>query len=134
MTRPPITQAIALLAATLFIGTATAAPRCVQPDDGSAAFEQAYRLVAPLRELKAWSRTHKFPVAFSGANEALERDGRCYVSVAVSADRPERMELWHLFYVHVPSRAILVVDPVSGDPVTLQAWRASQPKNKADRR
>jgi hypothetical protein len=133
MTTLHTTRAIALLAAALLAGTAHAAPRCVQPEDGSPAFEQAYQLVAPLPELKAWSRTHKFPVAFSGANEALERDGRCYVSVAVSADRPERMELWHLFYVHVPSRAILVVDPVSGDPVTLQAWRAGQPHKKSDR-
>ena len=54
--------------------------------------------------------------------------GRCYWSVSVYASRPERQELWHIFYVDVPGKHLLVQDPVSGDAISLQEWRAQNQK------
>ena len=49
--------------------------------------------------------------------------GRCYWSVSVYANRPERMERWRSFYVEVSGKRVLIEDPVSGDAISLTTWR-----------
>ena len=46
----------------------------------------------------------------------------CYWQVPVYADGPERVELWHVFYVSKRRSEMLVMD-LNGEPETLDAWR-----------
>ena len=105
-------------------GTAVAKQACLPPTMEQPNFVRAEILVSRLPELKKWAKTHHFPIAYGTTRGVVERYGRCYLPVTVSADRPERQELWHVFYVHVSSKSMLVMDPVSGDPVSLKQWRA----------
>ena len=115
----------ALLAAGwLLVTSAGAEPTCVSPPIDSKAFETAIDIVRRLPEVKSWSSSHSFPVAYTSFAKPLVRNGRCYISVGVSASRPERLELWHLFFVHAQSRAVLIQDRVTGDVVSLKEWRA----------
>ena len=88
------------------------------------AFAMARERVEKLDEFKAWRASHSFPVAFSLTRNATIRvNGRCYWEVPVYADRPERFELWHIFYVSSRQKAILLMDPLSGEAVGMDAWR-----------
>jgi len=49
--------------------------------------------------------------------------GQCYWSVSVFADRGERLEPWHIFFVRPSSKSTLVQDPASGEPISLATWR-----------
>jgi hypothetical protein len=89
-----------------------------QPD-----FVKAEALVSKLPEVSRWAKSHNFPVAYGTTTEPVSRDGRCYLPVTVSADRPDRHELWHIFYVHPSSKSILVMDPITGEAVSLRQWR-----------
>ncbi len=84
----------------------------------------ATREVRRLPEFRTWSRSHSFPVTF-GAPSDTQRlvAGKCYWSVSVYAARPERLELWHIFYVRQSRKVELIQDPVNGEPVSLAAWR-----------
>lgn len=105
-------------------GTAAAKQACLPPTMEQPDFLRAETLVSRLPELKKWAKSHHFPVAYGTTREVAERNGRCYLPVTVSADRPERHELWHIFYVHPSSKSMLVMDPVSGDLISLHQWRA----------
>jgi hypothetical protein len=73
----------------------------------------------------------RLPVAFGESFDKQERlEGRCYWSVSVYANRPERLELWHIFYVEVDGKRLLVQDPVSGDTISLQRWRSKGDKSR----
>ena len=90
-------------------------------------FEAAEKRIQGLDEFKAWRASHRFPVAFSLVKNSTTRvRARCYWEVPVYADRPERFELWHVFYVSSRQKAILVMDPASGDPVPLDEWRKQE--------
>jgi hypothetical protein len=124
------TFAVLLYAATL---TANAAmPSCNAQALNSAGYAQAIEVVRQLPELTAWSRTHNFPVAFGESFDKQERlDGRCYWSVSVYANRPERLELWHIFYVETKTgKRLMVQDPISGATISLQKWRAKGDKSR----
>jgi hypothetical protein len=111
--------------------TASAAPSCNAQALNSASYALAIDAVRNLPELAAWSRTHAFPVAFGESFDKQERlEGRCYWSVSVYANRPERLELWHIFYVEVDGKRLLVQDPVSGDTISLQRWRSKGDKSR----
>jgi hypothetical protein len=91
----------------------------------SAGYAKSAEAVRRLPEVAAWSRLHNFPVAYG---ESMDKQvlikGRCYWSVSVYANRPERMELWHVFYVEATGKQILIQDPVSGEATSLQKWRS----------
>lgn len=113
-----------VLAAWVFSDCAAAAPQCNASAEGSQAYIRATRTVQRLPEVKAWSREHGFPVAYGeAADKQVLLAGRCYWSVTVYADRPERLELWHVFYVGTPAMRVLIEDPVRGEPISLRAWR-----------
>jgi hypothetical protein len=105
----------------------TAAPGCDASAPHGAGYERSIQSVQRLPELAAWSRSHSFPVVYGQSidRQVLVR-GRCYWSVSVYADRPERSELWHVFYVQVSGKPLLVQDAVSGDAISLKAWRAGR--------
>lgn len=102
-----------------------AAPKCGAPAEGSAAYARATDAVRHLSEFRAWSKSHSFPVTFGTPNDKeVLVQGQCYWSVSVYADRPERLELWRVFFVRPPSKVAFVQDPESGSPVSLSAWRS----------
>ena len=104
---------------------AQAASKCSAPAEGSAAYARAADAVRHLSEFRAWSKSHSFPVAFGTPNDKkVLVQGQCYWSVSVYADRPERLELWHVFLVRSPSKVAFVQDPESGSPVSLSVWRS----------
>jgi hypothetical protein len=105
-------------------GTACAAPQCNGQAEGSTAYARAADAVLALPELQAWARSLAFPVAFGTANDRqIWVHGHCDWSVSVYADRPERLELWHVFYVQPPGKIAYVQDLQSGRPIALSAWR-----------
>ncbi len=90
-------------------------------------FAMARGRVEKLDEFKAWRASHSFPVAFSLVKNATIRlNARCYWEVPVYADRPERFELWHIFYVSRHQKSILLMDPLSGEAVGLDVWRKQE--------
>ncbi len=105
-------------------GTAVANGTCLPPTMEQPDFLQAKALVSRLPEFKKWTKSHPFPIAFATTPDVVERNGRCFLPVTVSADRPERFELWQIFYVHPSSNSMFVMDSVSGEIVTLKLWRA----------
>ena len=115
----------ALLAIGCLLASGAAAPSaCVSPPIESKAFSTAADIVRRLPEVKSWSGSHSFPVTYDSIAKPLLRHGRCFISVGVSANRPDRLELWHLFYVHAQSRTVLIQDPVTGYVMSLKEWRA----------
>lgn len=102
---------------------ALAEGRCNAAANGSADYKQATDLVRQLPEYQAWSRSHNFPVAF---NASLDKEvllgGKCYWSISVYADRPERLELWHVFFVRQAAKDVLV-ESIEGEPISLKEWR-----------
>jgi hypothetical protein len=105
------------------VSVAHATPKCSARAEGSASYVSATEAVRQLPEYRAWSSTHSFPVAFGAPmDEEVLVEGTCYWSVSVYADRPERLELWHIFYVRLSSRVVLVQD-AEGDPISLKKWR-----------
>jgi len=106
-----------------FVTTAHGTPKCNARAEGSAAYVSATEVVSQLLEYRAWSSAHSFPVAFGAPmDEEILVNGKCYWSVSVYADRPERLELWHIFYVRLSSRVVLIQDS-EGDPISLKKWR-----------
>lgn len=116
---------IALLLNLALAGAATAAPACKAKTENSSGYLRATEVVGSLPELKVWSRSHEFPVTYgmSWDKQVLLR-GRCYWSVSVYANRPERFEMWHIFYVDAARNSVMVMDPVSGEPISLRTWRS----------
>lgn len=109
-----------------------AAKNCYPRDVGS--FEKARERVQGIKEFKVWRASHAFPVAFSlGKNTTARVGSACYWQVPVYADRPERFELWHIFYVSERRKAILVMDIASDEPETLEAWRKQELGNRTRR-
>ena len=105
--------------------SATAATDCSPIAAGSAAYMHSTEAVRRLPEFRAWSRTHSFPIAFNAAVDGqIFVDGRCFWSVAVFANRPERLELWNVFAVSPRDGVSYVDDPTVGEFITLKAWRA----------
>ncbi|WP_196803543.1 hypothetical protein [Thiomonas sp. FB-6] len=105
------------------VGFAHATPKCSAIAEGSAAYTRASELVSQLSEFRTWSSSHSFPVAFGApTDEEVWVKGKCYWSVSVFADRPERLELWHIFYVRLSSKDVLIQDS-EGDPISLKKWR-----------
>ena len=128
---PPFTTTLgrmirpALLAiGCVLVTSAAAEAECVSPSSESKAFAAATDIVRHLPEVKAWSGSHSFPVAYHSNAKPLVRNGRCYIPVVVSASRPERLEHWHLFYVHTQSRSVLIQEPSTGDVMSLKEWRS----------
>ena len=110
---------------------AQAAPSCNAPAMDSAAYAQALEVVRHLPELSAWSRSHGLPVVFGESLDKQQRlEGRCFWSVSVYANRPERLELWHTFYVEAEGKRLLVQDPTSGNAISLQKWRSKGDKSR----
>jgi hypothetical protein len=102
-----------------------AAPRCDEPALHAAGYTRSIKAVQRLPEVVAWSRFHPFPVAYGRfVDKQVLLQGRCYWSVSVYANRPERFELWHVFYVEASGKRILVQDIVSGDAISMKTWRA----------
>ena len=113
-------QCVAAFALAIPVAVASA-KACAPAELGT--FENAQRQVQRIEEFKKWRASHAFPVAFSLDENTTSRiRSRCYWQVPVYADRPERFELWHVFYVSNRRSEILVMD-VNGQPETLDAWR-----------
>ncbi len=110
-------------------GATGAASSCHADALDSAGYARAIQSVRELPELVQWSRSHRFPVAFGESiDKQLRLRGRCYWSVSVYANRPERMELWQIFYVEANGKRMLVQDPVSGMAISLHQWRSQSDK------
>lgn len=106
-----------------FVATVHAIPKCSARAEGSADYVNATKVVSQLPEYRAWSSTHSFPVVFGAPmDEEVLVNGKCYWSVSVYASQPERLELWHIFYVRLSSKAVLIQDS-EGDPISLNKWR-----------
>lgn len=104
---------------------------CNAPARNSPGYAQAIEVVRQLPKLAAWSRTQTVPIAFGESFDKQERpDGHCYWSVSVYANRPERLELWHIFYVETNGKRLMVQGPISGDTISLQKWRAKGDKSR----
>lgn len=100
--------------------------RCAGDALHSVDYARSITAVRQLPELDAWSRSHAFPVAFGeSVDKQILLDGRCYWSVSVFANRPERLELWNIFYVQSKGKSVLVQDPVSGEAISLEQWRTN---------
>jgi hypothetical protein len=98
--------------------------RCDAPALNAPDYQRAIDTVRRLPELVAWSRSHTFPVAYGESmDQQVALEGRCYWSVSVYASRPERLELWNVFFVEAKGKSLLVQDPESGEAVSLQQWR-----------
>ena len=115
-----------LLALLLACLPVAASAVCAPAQAGTPAFESAARQIQQLPELNAWSRSQPFPVAYDSSAEPLVRKGRCYQAIAVYANRPERLEVWHLFYVNAANRSVLIQEPVTGEVIPLNQWRSRQ--------
>ncbi len=121
----------ALLLCAIASTAGAAAPRCNAQALNSAGYAQAIETVRHLPELTAWSRTHGLPVAFGESLDKQQRlEGRCFWSVSVYVNRPERLELWHTFYVQADGKRLLVQDPISGTAISLQKWRSKTDKSR----
>jgi hypothetical protein len=113
-----------------FVSAAHATPKCSAHAEGSATYVSATKVVSQLPEYRAWSSAHSFPVAFGAPmDEETLVNGKCYWSVSVYADRTERLELWHIFYVHLSSKTLLIQDS-EGDPIALKKWRMQNKMEK----
>ena len=122
--RTALTGLMAYVLAFILAGAAQAAPQCNGQAEGSTDYARAADAVLALPEFQAWSRSLAFPVAFGTANDRqIWVHGRCDWSVSVYADRPGRLELWHVFYVHPPGKVAYVQELQSGRPIALRAWR-----------
>ena len=115
--------AACLLALSLTFA-AHAAPGCGANAEGSAAYVKAAEVVRRLPEFQSWSKSHNHPVVFGAPmDKEVLLKGQCYWSVSVFADRRERLEPWHIFFVRPSGKSTLVQDPASGEPISLAAWR-----------
>ncbi|WP_411880136.1 hypothetical protein [Polaromonas sp. YR568] len=100
------------------------APRCDEPALHAAGYAHSIKSIERLPEWAAWTRSHSFPVTYGqSVDRQVLMHGRCYWSVSVYANRPERLELWRVFYVNLSGKPVLVQDTVSGDAISLQTWR-----------
>jgi hypothetical protein len=109
--------------ATFVLAGPALATSCSSVAVGSAAYIRATEVVSGLPEFQAWA-THSFPIAFNAQNDGeVVVNGRCYWSVSVYADRPERLELWHIFAVHIHGGVSYVQSTTNGAFISLKAWR-----------
>lgn len=116
--------ACAFIAIFVLAGPAVATTNCTSIAVGSAAYIRATEAVRRLPEFREWSNTHSFPVTFIAQNDGeVVVKGRCYWSVSVYADHPERLELWHIFAVRIGGGVKYVQGPTSGAFISLKAWR-----------
>ena len=105
--------------------SAAAATDCSLVAVGSTAYIRATKAVSRLPEFRAWSRTHSFPIAFIAEfDRQVVVEGRCYWSVSVYANRPERLGLWNVFAVRDPGGVTYVDNPIDGTFIPLKAWRS----------
>lgn len=71
------------------------AATCDGSAEGSAAYYRAAKKVLTLPETRTWQNSHSFPVSLLPVVDRKQLVGaRCYWSVSVYANRPERLELW----------------------------------------
>ena len=102
---------------------AIASGLCKASAAGSPGYGKAAAVVSSLPEVARWAKSHAFPVAYGAPIDHQELHAkRCYWTVTVYADRPERLELWQTFYVPVLGHGVLVLD-TEGSLTTLRAWR-----------
>lgn len=105
-------------------------PRCDAQALHAPDYQRSIDTVRRLPELVAWSRSHTFPIAYGESiDQQIAVEGRCYWSVSVYANTPERLELWNVFFVEPKAKRVLVQDPESGDAISLQTWRSNTEKS-----
>jgi hypothetical protein len=124
---PELRYLLRLLCALLCCGCGAGhtAPACDAVALHADEYAHAVKSVQHLPELGAWSRSHMFPVVYGqSVDKQVLMHGHCYWSVSVYANRPDRLELWHVFYVGITGKQLLVLDAVSGTAIPLQKWRA----------
>jgi hypothetical protein len=96
---------------------------CAAVAEGSSDYDRATRVVLQLPEVKTWAKSHSFPVAFMPVVDKQKPIARrCFWSVTVYASRPERMDLWHSFFVEVGGTKVMVMN-LEGEPISLAQWR-----------
>lgn len=123
------TQVVVFAAALMVSSSTYAEARCSAHAEDSTVYARATEVVRHLPEFRAWLKSHRFPVAFGAPiDKEVVIEGRCYWSVSVYADRPERLELWNVFFVRRAEKVALVQENVSGTPIPLAAWRKQSSK------
>jgi hypothetical protein len=91
------------------------------------AYLRAVAVVEKLPEFKLWSRRLASGVVFQAPTDRqIVLRGKCYWSVSVSADAPDRWMPWHTFYVGVPGAAVMIEDIDDGNAISLRQWRRSR--------
>ena len=87
----------------------------------------ASNLVQLLPEVAAWkqgneSSSRHFSTYFGGGSPEFV-SGKCYLTVFAYVNLQTRLDLWHVFAVHLPSKTVLVEDMPSGQFLSLEQWR-----------
>jgi hypothetical protein len=115
---------IVLAFVSVFSFSVHAKPVCAAAAQGSAEYKSAVDLVRLLPEFKRWMASHTFPVVFGEPfdKEVLVHD-KCFWSVSVYANRPDRLEPWMDFLVYFRDREIFVPSEDGDDYVTISRWR-----------
>jgi hypothetical protein len=114
---------LALFFSCMLSSFATSASCDASAQSSEKEYLKSVQVVQRVPEFKSWERSHNFKVVFgSPMDKQTMLHGRCYWSVSVYADRPERLELWREFYVDLSKNRVLVVNP-AGDPVSLSRAR-----------
>ena len=104
---------------------------CAANAEGSEAYVLAANTVREMPEFQSWSKSHSYPIAFGTfADKEVAILGKCYWSVSVYANLPERFELWNVFFVRLPNDVAFVQKQVSGNPVSTGDWRIQNATEK----
>lgn len=85
--------------------------------------------VLALPEVRAWIKSHHFPVTTVpdlNSTESTSTD-LCAIAVTVYADRTDRLELWQIFFTNLSGTHVIgVSDPATGEMISLSQWRHQQ--------
>lgn len=104
---------------------------CDAKAEGSISYFKAETFVYTLPEVKAWRKlVYAVPgrkvITIPSFDHQLLINGRCYWSVTLFEDTPNKYTRWNQFYIRDKDQHILVGDITGGDPMTLKQWRAQQ--------
>ena len=104
---------------------------CDANSEGSTAYLEAETFVYTLPEVKTWKKlVYATPgrkvITIPSFGHQSFIDGKCYWSVTLFEDTPEKYNRWNEFYIRDKGKHILVDDITGGDPMTLKQWRAQQ--------
>lgn len=121
-----VNKVLAALASVSLLAVGRPAVACPFPDEGNMPLRRAVTRVDLLPETIAWSAAERrdgvivhFAVLLE---ETVRAEGRCHWTLEARAGE----RVWQRFYVTPDGRSLLV-QGVTGAPVTLRQWRGEEP-------